>query len=361
MTSHPRPRTRVRGFTLIELLVVIAIIAVLIALLLPAVQAAREAARRAQCVNNLKQIALACHNYESSNGCFPMGNSTYTDLPGVGGSCSKSQMATAFDFVLPYMEQGAMYSAWNFSQITSNEPAIFGYQVPNMTAGSQKINSYICPSDGSYSVNVSNYYVPWVQNSYAMNRGRLESALVSWGVAAYTNDPTGQYYSTCNFGGGDGMFMPMSAVTIAGVTDGTSNTFLFGEQGQFMNEPSGSTFSMANVVGYWIGAWPAESRPSGGLGYVIPQLNAPPDPTGSVNTACFAGVAYPPDWLNNSNPPNGPCIFLGEFGFRSRHPGGANFAMADGSVKWIKNSVNLTSYRALGTRNVGEVLSADSY
>ncbi len=261
MTNSPSTRVPARGFTLIELLVVIAIIAVLIALLLPAVQAAREAARRAQCVNNLKQIALACHNYESSNSCFPMGNSTYTDLPGAGGSCSKTQNATAFDFILPYLEQGAMFAAWNFSQITSNEPAQYGYQLPNQTAGSQRINAYICPSDGTFSVNAGNYYTPWVQSSYAMNRGRIESGLVSWGVSMYTNDPAGQYYSTCNFGGGDGMFMPMSVVTIAAVTDGTSNTFFFGEQSQFLNEPPGSTFSMSNIVGYWYGAWPGEAPP----------------------------------------------------------------------------------------------------
>ena len=109
------PSDSTGGFTLIELLVVIAIIAVLIALLLPAVQSAREAARRAQCVNNLKQLALASHNYESSAGSFPMGNvAQNATANGFGAQCSKSQLYSAFDYILPYMEQSAGYNSYNF-------------------------------------------------------------------------------------------------------------------------------------------------------------------------------------------------------------------------------------------------------
>src|SRR5256885_4723548 len=112
-----RCRSSPRGFTLIELLVVIAIIAVLIALLLPAVQAAREAARRAQCVNNLKQLALACHNYESSNGVFPMGNQGY-----IFPSCGKPDASdwflnSALMYMLPYIEQNNTANAFNFSRV----------------------------------------------------------------------------------------------------------------------------------------------------------------------------------------------------------------------------------------------------
>src|ERR1700751_889818 len=110
------PKSMRRAFTLIELLVVIAIIAVLIALLLPAVQAAREAARRAQCVNNLKQIALASFNYESSTGAVPMGNVVLNATANAfGPACSQSQLYSAFAYILPYLEQSGGYNAYNFA------------------------------------------------------------------------------------------------------------------------------------------------------------------------------------------------------------------------------------------------------
>ena len=92
-----------------------------------------------------------------------------------------------------------------------------------------------------------------------------------------------------------------------------------------------------------------------------PRLNAPPDQTGAVLNACFSGAAQPPDWLKNAVPPGGACIQLGQWAFHGLHPGGVNFAFADGSVKFLKESIDINTYRALGTRNLGEVVSADSY
>ena len=142
MIRHPRLRRDSRGFTLIELLVVIAIIAVLIGLLLPAVQAAREAARRAQCVNNLKQIALASHNYESSVGSFPMGNSyrAFND-PFGGAPCSTAFGHSAFNFILPYMEGGNQYNLYNFNRPYNS--------ISNATAGRDKVSAYVCPDDSA--------------------------------------------------------------------------------------------------------------------------------------------------------------------------------------------------------------------
>jgi prepilin-type N-terminal cleavage/methylation domain-containing protein/prepilin-type processing-associated H-X9-DG protein len=349
------------GFTLIELLVVIAIIAVLIALLLPAVQSAREAARRAQCVNNLKQIALACFNYESSTGAFPMGNAMLNDTPNAfGDACSQSQLYSAFAFILPYVEQTGGYNAYNFVWPGDMYPMAVTAG-PNVTAGIQRIASYLCPSDQpALPIDLTQYTIAINQCSYGMSRGRIENLFSNWAVSSFP-DPTQPYFSTCNYGGGDGMFMPESVVRIADVTDGTSNTFMFGEMSRFPNEPP-NIFPFGNIASAWGDGtyYPSGVRVSAGA-FVIPALNSPPDTTGTVFKACFDGTIQPPDWLKNAAIPGGPCNTLGQWGFRSFHPGGGNFAMADGSVKFIKNSINLVTYRALGTRNLGEIVSADQY
>jgi prepilin-type N-terminal cleavage/methylation domain-containing protein/prepilin-type processing-associated H-X9-DG protein len=362
LPSHRRSARS--GFTLIELLVVIAIIAVLIALLLPAVQAAREAARRAQCVNNLKQIALACFNYESGSGSFPMGNVAQNDVAnGLGAACQTPQLYSAFDYILPYIEQTGGYNSYNFVWPGDMYPQAVTAG-PNMTAGLQKIASYLCPSDQpSLPISVAAYTIAINQASYGMNRGRLENIYFNWATVATLPDPAGQYSSTCNYGGGDGAFMPESVTRIADFTDGTSNTFLFGEMSRFPNEPA-NIFQFANLTAAWgDSTWSTSGVRVTGGAFVIPALNSPPDrsPTAAILTACFANCTFPPDWLNNATIPGGPCNKLGQWAFRSFHPGGGNFALADGSVKFIKNGINLATYRALGTRNVGEVVGSDQY
>jgi prepilin-type N-terminal cleavage/methylation domain-containing protein len=149
MRSSGVSRFRARAFTLIELLVVIAIIAVLIALLLPAVQSAREAARRSQCVNNLKQIALAAFNYESSNRSFPMGDEpTRFNDPIWGGKpppdCNASYLYSVFSYIMPFMEQGTSFASLNFSIPGDLYPTIHAGQHPNFTALYSSISSYLC-------------------------------------------------------------------------------------------------------------------------------------------------------------------------------------------------------------------------
>jgi prepilin-type N-terminal cleavage/methylation domain-containing protein/prepilin-type processing-associated H-X9-DG protein len=348
------------GFTLIELLVVISIISVLIALLLPAVQSAREAARRAQCVNNLKQIALACHNYESANGSFPIGHRAlmFTPYsPAYTVPCDGANIYighTSFVYILPYLEGGNVYNLYNLTRIYKS--------VVQDTAVMVRIATYICPSDTDASPSPTGLF-PTSQGSYAASGGTHEQFHFDWANTT-APDPTGRYYTICNQVPGDGMFGTEYAWQISSVTDGTSNTFLFGEASRFKDEPAGSNFFFYNVARAWPGP-PWSNLPANGIdtrvtstAFVVPKLNGPRDVTGAVYNACFylSGAAFPPDWAQYPI-----CQQLGAWGFRSLHPGGANFAFADGSVKFVKDSINMATYRALGTRAGAEVISSDQY
>jgi prepilin-type N-terminal cleavage/methylation domain-containing protein/prepilin-type processing-associated H-X9-DG protein len=349
------------GFTLIELLVVIAIIGVLIALLLPAVQSAREAARRSQCTNNLKQIALAAHNYESAHGSFPIGNRglqlAYPGLPPCGIRTNPPASVpighSAFVFILPYVEGGTLYNAFNIVRTYDS--------FSNGTGISTRVATYICPTDTPAEPDPTGT-IPVTQGSYGCVRGLWETMATNWATVTTLPDPKGLYPGTCNQGPGDGMFSTEWSHTIASATDGLSNTLLFGEMSRFRNEPAGSNF-MFNLIGwFWAGppwtgdpAWPLDTRPTGGA-TCVPRLNAPADTTGNIFIACFTPVTFPPDWV-----PVPACRDLGQFGFRSLHPGGANFAMADGSVRFVKDGINVPTYRALATRAGGEAIGADQY
>jgi prepilin-type N-terminal cleavage/methylation domain-containing protein/prepilin-type processing-associated H-X9-DG protein len=365
------PSDSTGGFTLIELLVVIAIIAVLIALLLPAVQSAREAARRAQCVNNLKQIGLAAMNYESSNGTFPMGwqgsVTSGNQFPGMTACYSKNPIGhTAFVYILPYMEGGAAFNSWNLAY-----PYNF---TPNATGSNAKLGAYICPSDTpAVSDPTGDFTI--AQASYAGVQGTQEQNIWNWGNVA-PPDPTGQFPNTCNAGPGDGVFSPYYCQKISALTDGTSNTLMFGEMSRFINEPAGSVFYFNYAAGFWGGppwgpngttlptTWVNDSRITANA-TTVARPNSPPDTAGTITALAFScGAAFPPDWGNLSATPTGPCYQItnwGQIAFRSLHPGGVNFVKADGSVSFVKNSVSLLTYRALGTRAGGEVISSDQY
>ena len=347
MRTNQRSGGSRRAFTLIELLVVIAIIAVLIALLLPAVQSAREAARRIQCTNNLKQLALATHNYESSNGAFPMGNQGWK-FPSCGSAYpSDATLHTAFIYIMPFIESGAQFNSYNLTRVFAS--------VANTTSNYTQVNAFVCPSDGEFTQEPA-IYVPYVHISYATSRGQNENIGFSWANTSVP-DPTAPYYQNCNGDPGDGMFGWQASFKIAQVKDGLSNTFLFGEVSRFKDEPA-SAFSIGNLAIWFADDYSGKGAVPTSAAYVVPKLNAPPDRTGDVYTACFvtSGAFYPPDWIKVP-----ACQNLGQFAFRSLHPGGANFAFADGSVRFVKDSVNLATYRALGTRGGGEVVSSDQY
>ena len=332
-----------RGFTLIELLVVIAIVAVLIALLLPAVQAAREASRRVQCVNNLKQIGLAIANYESAIGSLPTGaiNANQAER------CTGNRCANAFEFIMPFLDLGAQYNSINFNF----GPYVYN-AAANATSMATKVNAYVCPSD------FPNYpfpfdpskYIGTAQTSYGMVLGNMEILL-----HVYQNPPTTM--SHCGRIAPDGPFGIEFTYRTVDITDGLSNTLFFGETSRFTNEPS--TFgTLPSFLNTWVMTgglvMPDDlngTRPQG-MAYTVPQINAPAQRYSVTNV-----LSYTTDsgWASSGS------LTYGQFGFRSMHPGGANFLAGDGSVRFLKQSINPDVYQALGTRAGGEVISGDSY
>jgi len=356
------------GFTLIELLVVIAIIAVLIALLLPAVQSAREAARRAQCVNNLKQIGLGLHNYESANGSFPPGVITYQESPldcGLGGGRGFTMQA----LILPYMELSTVYNSINFSWHSGGTQAGQSAGAINRTGMITQINSYVFPSDFQQTpYNISQSLNGYSQTSYAGSAGNYD--IWHW----YCGCPA-QVGGLC-VGGvevkPDGVFGKNYTFRISNITDGTSNTMFVGETARFKNDPDQIFNSWSR--GLWFGSnSPGASRPQGSAS-TVPRMNAAFQLNDTVTFPNSATVGVTGDvdgWLYVSSP---DFRTLGQFGFRSQHPGGANFLLGDGSVKFLKETISMGTttytpaasrdigvYRKLATYSGGEVISADAY
>ena len=349
-----RGSRKVRGFTLIELLVVIAIIAVLIALLLPAVQAAREAARRSQCVNNLKQLALGCHNYESQIGCFPMGS--YQMLPPGDPNAAPCNGRHEHGFLLrltPFIEQTNVYNAFNAN--------VHYLSPPNTTVAGMGINTLWCPSDPAVSTPALlpagsdgsvNFPTNMYHNSYKANAG-------TWFSPSRYADPN---CTSANFSAqlaqANGVVYFYSKTTIASITDGTSNTILMAEDALGL-ENSGDQ----NQWQWWT--------------------------SGNYSDTMFTTMypINPQKKMNMSDATVGINSDVSTSAATSFHPGGANFAFADGSVRFLKETIgswqfvngsNMPNgvtqagniytqtlpggvYQQLSTRAGGEVISADAY
>jgi prepilin-type N-terminal cleavage/methylation domain-containing protein/prepilin-type processing-associated H-X9-DG protein len=314
------------GFTLIELLVVIAIIAVLIALLLPAVQSAREAARRIQCVNNEKQIGLALHNYAQATGALPAAEMQFLGLANGSNFSAMSQ-------ILPYMEQSPIYASINFS-LYDSDPS-------NGTATLTTISGLICPSDT---------YNPVPQYGAMTNYMADMGSGIVWQNTAPPNTtlpaPNGVFYGN-------------SATTFAAITDGLSNTGFFSER--IVGDATTGIISPIADVFFDPGA---PLTPDDALA----QCNA----LNIYNPANQIPMIMGVPWIDGqhitlhvSTPNTRSCGFFivnrAVMPPSSRHPGGVNLLLGDGSVKFIKDSINLQVWRALGTRNGGEVISSDSY
>ncbi|WZO99189.1 DUF1559 domain-containing protein [Isosphaeraceae bacterium EP7] len=333
---------RKRGFTLIELLVVISIIAVLIALLLPAVQSAREAARRIQCTNNLKQIGLAMHNYHDTNQSLAPGNK----------SCC---WGTWIVFTLPNIEQQALWNAWNFGgdlkYLGTEYDGPFRYSgVANITVSSTRIAAYTCPSDGNATMTtgigltLNGVKMNVTSQNYLANYGNLTTGQPT----IFNNVPfNGAPFTDMNAVAGNPGMSGQHVVNFSGIPDGLSNTMLVSE-GLVGTGTGGQYAAPYDLRGfsYWGSA-------AGFVGWLTP--NSPMPDVTEDRSYCV----YP----SGNNPPcTEPTSALPRMnGARSRHPGGVNVTMADGSVKFVKNSVSFNIWQALSSTRGGEIISSDSY
>jgi prepilin-type N-terminal cleavage/methylation domain-containing protein/prepilin-type processing-associated H-X9-DG protein len=347
MTSILR-RRRDRAFTLIELLVVIAIIAVLIALLLPAVQSAREAARRIQCTNNLKQLGLAMHNYIDGNNCYPMG--------GFFGTSARYGFTRTYSFylgILPFVEQGSLANSYNYSWTT--------FDTENTTTSGYGVSAMWCPSDADISLTRPGWgFLPdpymFAYTSYGGNLGYFPSYPREYSY------PKGSPEWSAIMAQTNGMIFFNSHVSLADVTDGTSNTIVLGERThEYLSQGDKDAYY------WWI---------SGQISDTLSSTFWPLNPQRRLKDI------------------GGPSAFVAIWmayvtGYSSSHPGGANFAFADGSVHFIKDSIDqwkvdestglpigitqpgvtfqlpigtkVGVYQALSSRNLGEVISADAW
>jgi prepilin-type processing-associated H-X9-DG protein len=305
---------------LIELLVVISIIGVLIALLLPAVQSAREAARRSQCSNNLKQIGIALTAYQTARQVYPAG---YYSAVAPGGATRPNDTDLGAGWawgsmILDHMDQGPLYNSINF-QLPATLPA-------NLTSAGTVLAVYLCPSDASETL------VPIVdQSGTALGTATSSNYIAMFGSGEIAANP----------GKGNGLFFRNSAVFVRDMLDGASTTILVGERSQNI---SYATWT-CRVPDAWL--FPTPSGPGGTL---IPA-NTPTE-TGASMVLGVAGIV----------PPRTPNIVAAHVSdFWSRHPGGAQFAFADGSVHFLKSGIAPSVFQALATRRGKEVISSDSY
>ncbi len=337
---------RQRGFTLIELLVVIAIIAVLIALLLPAVQAAREAARRAQCTNNLKQIGLAMHNYHDQQGTLP---------PGVKGCCWGTWLIS----VLPYIEQGPMFNAWNSYgndqyENSGLQNGQFRYGGPaNLTVTTRRINSYLCPTDPNNLNLPGGSSWPITCQNYVVNFGNTITNQVPylWNniKLPFLGAPfTDMGSPDADITAGQQQAAAQGTVNFSGIPDGLSVTMMTTEVlvGQGWNLHG---FSWWGYAPQFTGLYPPNSSQPDVMQFASYCSGGNPQGvtcTGATG-ALSSGGTY--TGLGMDNIP------------RSKHPGGVNVGMCDGSVRFIKNSVNIYTFRSLSSSKGNEVISSDSY
>jgi prepilin-type N-terminal cleavage/methylation domain-containing protein/prepilin-type processing-associated H-X9-DG protein len=349
-------RSRPLGFTLIELLVVIAIIAVLIALLLPAVQAAREAARRAQCVNNLKQIGIAMHNYHTANEAFPPGSSAALYQLNTVPYSWNNWSAQAL--LLGYLEQSPIYASVNFSlaPFASN---VAGDLAAN-TVLRTRIGSFLCPSDGAAGSQCTNSYYGSMGTTIGYNTQTSSNGLFAETVGHPIRDIIDGTSNTVAFS--ETLVGDLSSSTAPLRKRGHGILNAGGSQTWGTNDVSTNFNNIMSIFNQCNAAW-NKNDPVGNGGYqsagqywgwgtpgmTLFQTVVPPNASQYTWNACrqdCQGCGVDSSHIVNST---------------SNHPGGCNVGFVDGSVKFIKQSIDIKTWWALGSRAGGEVISADSY
>jgi prepilin-type N-terminal cleavage/methylation domain-containing protein len=330
------------GFTLIEVMVVIAVLAILVAIVLPAVPAARETARRVQCSNNLKQIGLAMHDYHDQQGSLP---------PGVKGCC----WGTWLLFILPNLEQESLFNAWNFvgdnRYDQSIQDGLFGYAgAANTTVTSSHIETYYCPSDPHNgkracfaSVTSQNYVVNFGntitnQTPFYLYNG---SKMPFLGAPFTDMGAPDRDVTAATPEGGDG-----GTVSFAGISDGLSTTMLVSEvvvgSGRDLRG-----FSWWGYAAQFTGLQPPNSSSPDVLQSSDDCPSVPPTPPCIAASGSVSGDVY--IGLGMATAP------------RSKHSWGVYVGMADGSVRFVRNSVSLFLFQALSSTRGGEIVTYDSY